>query len=205
MSEKQKLKNSRKCIAKEANNRNISDLLKEAGSGNKQAAEELLLRFKPLILSTIKRHYTGTDWEDMLQSATLSFLEGIKEYDAEKGIPFPAYIKTKLNFDIYNICRKNRNIIFYQLVISNEEQNLLERLEDETVDIQQDYLRKEESAALHKALNKLHPKQRKVIVLHFFENLTLKEIAKEMNISYKTAQRYKAKGMTKLADLLCFR
>ena len=110
-------------------------------------------------------------------------VKGIKKYDAEKGIPFPAYIKTKLNFDIYNLCRKNRSILSCQAVVNDEDQNPLEWLEDESIDIQQDFLRKEEISALHKALNKLQPKYREVIVLHYFKNITLKDIAKEMDIS----------------------
>ncbi|MGI5927959.1 MAG: sigma factor-like helix-turn-helix DNA-binding protein [Thermacetogeniaceae bacterium] len=40
------------------------------------------------------------------------------------------------------------------------------------------------------------------MVLHYFKNITLKDIAKEMDISYKTAQRYKARGLKRLAGLL---
>ena len=180
----------------------INELVNKAKEGSKEAAEELLSRFKPLIFATIKRHYTGSDWEDMLQSAKLSLLEGIKAYDAQKGIPFPAYIKNKLNFDIYNLCRKNRNILSYQITVNNEEQDPLNWLEDERIDIQKQLIRKEEITSLHTALTKLEHKHREVIVLHFFKNVTLKEIAKEMNISYKTAQRYKARGLERLAELL---
>jgi RNA polymerase sigma factor (sigma-70 family) len=190
-------------MPKEQNDKNsvINKLVNQAKEGSRDAAEELISRFKPLIISTIKRHHTGPGWEDMLQSASLSILEGIKAYDAQKGIPFPAYIKTKLNFDIYNLCRKNRNILSYQLTIVDE-QDPLNWLEDETIDIQQHILRKEQITSLHSALAELQPKQREVIVMHFFNNITLKEIAKEMNISYKTAQRYKARGMKRLAELL---
>lgn len=186
----------------EAIRKRINELVQQARAGSREASEELLARFKPLMIATIKRHHTGSDWEDLLQAAALSILEGIQAYDAQKGIPFPAYIKTKLNFDIYNLCRKNRNILSYQLSINNEEQDPLSWLADDTIDIQQQILRKEQTTALHTALAELQPKHRELIVLHFFKNITLKEIAEEMGISYKTAQRYKARGLKRLAELL---
>ncbi len=202
MLKEQDVKSFGKHLVIEQNKKSLEELLIEAKAGSQAAAEVILNRFKPLMLRTIQRHHTGSDWEDLLQSASLSVLEGIKKYDAEKGIPFPAYIKTKLNFDIYNLCRKNRSILSCQAVVNDEDQNPLEWLEDESIDIQQDFLRKEEISALHKALNKLQPKYREVIVLHYFKNITLKDIAKEMDISYKTAQRYKARGLKRLAGLL---
>ena len=39
-----------------------------------------------------------------------SLLEGIRNYDVGRAVPFLAYIKNKLNFDIYNLCRKERNL-----------------------------------------------------------------------------------------------
>jgi RNA polymerase sigma factor (sigma-70 family) len=180
----------------------INNLVQQAKAGSSEAAEQLLSRFKPLIYATIKRHHTGSEWEDMLQSAALFLLEGIKDYDAQTGIPFLAYIKTKLNFDIYNLCRRQRNIMSYHLTIGKDDPDPLSGLVDESADIQLQVLRNEQINALHEALSELQPRHREVIVLYFFKNLTLKEIAKRMGISYKTAQRYKARGMERLAGLL---
>ena len=46
-----------------------------------------------------------------------------------------AHIKTKLNFDIYNLCRGS-NIMSYHLTIGKDDPDPLSGLVDESVDIQ---------------------------------------------------------------------
>lgn len=181
----------------------IRNLVQQAKSGSKEASEELLARFKPLIYATVKRHYTGSDWEDPMQSAALSILEGIQAYDPGTGIPFPAYIKTKLNFDIYNLCRKERNIVSKSLTLHAGDQDPLDFIiDDRAADPQGDIIKNEQTAIIRDALEQLEPKYREVVTLYFFHKLTLKKIAKQMGVSYKTAQRYKEKAVKLLAEIL---
>ena len=45
----------------EAIRKRINELVQQARAGSRAASEELLARFKPLMIATIKRHHTGYD------------------------------------------------------------------------------------------------------------------------------------------------
>jgi RNA polymerase sporulation-specific sigma factor len=188
-------------------NYTYKNLLEEAKAGNQKAQLELLNRLKPLLYSTIKRYAWGLDKEEMLQEASLCVLEGIQQFDEAKGIPFLAYIKTKLKFYIYNQSRKQR--VTYSLNTSantstdgEEGQDFLDLLADHSVDLIGDILCSEQKAAVQAALNQLDPRQRQVILLHYFNRTSLKDIAKQQGVSYKTILRRKNKALAVLADLL---
>lgn len=182
----------------------INYLVQQSKAGSLQASEELLSRLKPLIFATIKRNISNNapDWEDLLQEANLSILEGIRDYDEEKEIPFLAYIKTKLKFNIYNLCRSERTRGSRIIEADKEGQDPLDFIPDDTANPSEELLKKEQTVIIQDALSKLEPKYREVIVLYFFKKLTLKEAAGKMGISCKTVQRYKAKAIDKLAGLM---
>jgi RNA polymerase sporulation-specific sigma factor len=184
--------------------RKINYLVQQAKQGNTEASEELLSLLKSLILATIKRNYFGNGpyWEDLFQEASLSILEGVRNYDEQRGIPFLAYIKTKLKFDIYNLCRSERTLGSRILEYDKEDQDPLDSLIDYTANPQEDLLSKEQTAAIADALNNLDPKQREVVEQFFLQKRTLKEVAITMGISYKTAQRYKTRALEALVKLL---
>ncbi len=182
----------------------INNLVQQSKAGSLEASEELLSRLKPLILATIKRNYfgTGPNWEDLFQEASLSILEGARDYDEQRGIPFLAYIKTKLKFDIYNLCRSERTLGSRILDYNKDDQDPLDFVVDETANPQEDLLTNEQTCAVEDALNILEPKHQEVIKLFFYQNISLKDIAVRMGISYKTAQRYKARALDTLAEFL---
>mgnify|MGYP000270948658 CR=1 FL=1 len=184
----------------------IKQLVSQAREGSTDASRELLSRLQPLILSVIRRHNTGSDREDLLQEAALAILEGIRDYDEAKGIPFLAYIKVKLNFHIYNICRRERKREYHtasgNASGSSDEADLLTLLPDEREDTPAYILKAEQSTAIREALSALDPRHRQVIILYYFNRISLKDIAIKLGISYKTAQRYKARAEKQLSVLL---
>ena len=55
---------------------------------------------------------------------------------------------------------------------------------------------------LHAAINKLPEKQRKRLVLYYFHNLTLEEIAKLEGVSFQTISKSIDLAIKKLAQIL---
>ena len=55
---------------------------------------------------------------------------------------------------------------------------------------------------LYKALSKLNNKEKEIIYLIYFENKTLREIAKLKNVSIKKIFNFKNKILDKLRELL---
>ncbi|HHY83802.1 MAG TPA: sigma-70 family RNA polymerase sigma factor [Clostridiales bacterium] len=192
---------------RERNRIEIVRLVNQAKNGSHHALEKLIARLQPLIYSTIRRHAAGPDWEDLLQEAALVILEGIRDYNETTGIPFLAYIKIKLNFHIYNLCRRQRkkefyNNSFYNISPESNEVDPMDLIVDETNDTLGYVLKREQAAAVKEALESLDLKHRQVIILYHFKKLSLREIAKKLGVSYRTAQRYKAKAEERMAGLL---
>lgn len=181
----------------------FKDLVHEAKAGSQASQMEILDRLKPLIYAVLKRYAWSLDWEEMLQEASLAVLEGIQEFDEARGIPFLAYIKNKLKFGIYNKARKQR--VTYSLntsAIEEDAQDFLDLLMDENADPLGDYLKKEKISAIQSALEQLDPRQKQVICMHFIHGTSLKAIAEQLNVSYKTVLRAKDKALSILEDVL---
>ena len=68
----------------------------------------------------------------------------------------------------------------------------------------QDYSpeKRESAIALEQAMQKLEPDERKIIYLVYFLDLTVREIAGELNMSKSAVQRLKEKAEEKLKNLL---
>jgi RNA polymerase sporulation-specific sigma factor len=184
-------------------NYQFKDLVIKAKAGCQASQMEIMDRLKPLLFSVVKRYAWALDREEMLQEARLAVLEGIREFDEARGIPFLAFIKRKLMFHVYNKARKQR--ISYSLNTSageEETQDFLDLLPDESADPLGDILHKECTSAVQSALDQLDPRQKQVILLHFFQGTSLKSIAEQQSLSYKTILRLKDKALAALKDSL---
>lgn len=75
--------------------------------------------------------------------------------------------------------------------------------EDEQEIIEQQELEKEEfNKKLHKAIDKLTEKQRKVIYMYFWENKTIREIAKELGVYFTTVEESYQSALKKIKKFL---
>lgn len=181
----------------------FKDLVDKAKAGCQDSQMEILNRLKPLIYSILKRYAWSLDREEMLQEANLAVLEGIQEFDEARGIPFLAYIKNRLRFAVYNKARRHR--IFYSLNTSAAEgdsRDFLDLLEDEHADPLGNVLNKENTGKIQSALEQLAPRQKQVICLHYIHRISLKDIARQLNVSYKTVLRAKDKALSTLEEIL---
>ena len=64
--------------------------------GDKEAGEELLLKYMPLIMRASFHNYTACSWEDLRQELILTFLDSAKNYSPIPNVPFAAFIKKKI-------------------------------------------------------------------------------------------------------------
>lgn len=75
--------------------------------------------------------------------------------------------------------------------------------EDEQEIIEQQELEKEEfNKKLHEAIDKLTEKQRKVIYMYFWENKTIREIAKELGVYFTTVEESYQSALKKIKKFL---
>lgn len=69
---------------------------------------------------------------------------------------------------------------------------------DETADIEEQYIKKEEKKALHRAIKQLLPQQQELIRKIYFENKGVVEIAKEEGVSHQAISDRLKKIITSL-------
>lgn len=75
--------------------------------------------------------------------------------------------------------------------------------EDEIELIEQQELEKEEfNKKLHEAIDKLTEKQKKVIYMYFWENKTIREIAKELGVYFTTVEESYQSALKKIKKFL---
>ncbi len=125
--------------------------------------------------------------QDIVSEAFASLWENINTFDIDNKTII-GYIK---------VCVKNRCINYLKHLnhqMDFAEQNLLQTPIYET-DPDSIYTKEEMYKMLYDALEHLPSNYKKVFIESFFGNKTREEIAFEMNISIKTAGRYKQKAL----------
>lgn len=67
-------------------------LVELAQSGDRQATEYLLCRFKQLVLQQVRPYYlTGADNEDLVQEGMIGLYKAIRDFSSEKSRPFSSF------------------------------------------------------------------------------------------------------------------
>lgn len=93
-----------------------------AKTGDKKAMMILIQQYEPL-MRKLTAGETRMDWEDLRQDLILSFLEGVRDFDKEKKVYFPYYIRQKLYW-------KKNHIITGEANRQSREIHCLEEMKD---------------------------------------------------------------------------
>ena len=134
--------------------------------------EEIYREYHDRILSYIMYKVGNReDSEDICSEVFIKIQKNIDKFDQEKG---------SLSRWVYVIAG-NAIIDYYRSHKAQEE--LPEDLPEEG-DIEEDILNRETLSELTEALTKLSDEERKVIVLHYYEGLSLKEIERKTGMTY---------------------
>ena len=85
----------------------LKELITRAKQKNEKAMEELFKKFKPLLKSRAKKYSRyGLEYDDVFQQASLLFILAVYDFEEKRDIPFPGYIKKRLNWGLWVYCRK---------------------------------------------------------------------------------------------------
>lgn len=182
----------------------LEKIVSKALEGDEDSRLQLLEKLRPLILSHSKKYggRQGMD-EDMYQEGILEILEGLKDYDRSKNVPFLGYISLRLRYYYEN--RRRREKTIYSLdknIGGGQDTSFLDFIEDENVKIEDNYLELERNREIFNALNSLTKNQKYIIVQYYFYKKPLKEIAMEKGVHHVTISKTKAAALKKLKKLL---
>lgn len=127
--------------------------------------------------------------EDLTSTVFLKISQKFAEYDESKA-SISTWIYTIANNTVIDFYRTHKvhEEVPEEIAVSGE--------------IDDELLRSEQLSELAGALRKLSERERDIIILHFYHNRTIKEIAAEMNMSYGNVKVVQQKALMKLRGMI---
>jgi RNA polymerase sporulation-specific sigma factor len=169
--------------------------------GIEECKVRLLEMVDPLIKSSIKKYYYGgTDRDDLISEGKLKVLECLDSFDRSKGVYFLGYVKAQLRYLYLNLGKSKEFEVSLNSTIDlgDGKVELLDTLVDESVDVEGDFVKDCEFQNLKEALSGLTDREIQVLKMYYFENMGMKDIAKELDLAYRTVVNTKVNGVEKM-------
>src|SRR6187431_1751408 len=191
-------------MATQHDNSSVSDekLVRAAQQGDMQAFEELVARYRDKIYArAFSMMRSEEDAIDLSQEAWIKAWQRLKQFQGDSSFG------TWMTRVVINLCldqlRKQKRHRVESLEAMNEESGGVERqMPVVTVNPTEGLERQELRARIDKALGQLSQEHRTVLVLHEFEEMEYKEIARVMECSIGTVMSRLFYARRKLAALL---
>lgn len=183
---------------KEYNIPYIASLVVRAQSDDSDAFAELYA-LTYLKIYNYTRHYLRDDFlaQDALQEVYILALKNIKKLND------PSLFIAWLNRIAFNVCydisRKQK-----QESNSSTDPDVMEFMEDSNLSINPEasYQQKDDAKRLNNALEQLPFHEKQVLIMRFYNNMKLEDIANAMGISRSSVKRHLASGQKALKKLL---
>jgi len=138
--------------------------------------------------------------EDLTSNTFFAALRHIGRFKW-KRIPFGAWLYRIATNEVYMYCRKKRPPMI-SLDAPDEKQQLIDSLETADTDVDENLVRLEEYAMLHKAILTLKPKYQTVITLRFFEDKTITQISAITGAREGTVKSQLHRAIEQLREIL---
>ena len=176
----------------------VDKLLEKAREGDKGSTEEIINRLQPLIISSIRKYYNKpNEYEDLVQDGNLKILECIRDYEPSKGVHFLGYVKTMLRY-LYLDKHKHKYHLSLNEVVGDGEVELMDLLVSDDKEPLAQILDREDKKKLLEALNTLTERQKEIVILYYFENMKIEDIAAKLEVSYRTVVNTKTRAIEKM-------
>lgn len=177
----------------------VSGLCLKAKSGDREAMQELLEQYRPLMVHQAKR-WPVYGFEDALQEAHVAVLEAVHVFDPDVGCYFGTFLKQRIRAHLRTWGRRQvrwseRNAVASGQC-SGEDSLPVEEWADAHTHSDQLHIEWEEW------LNGLSPRERLVIVKQIIEGYSLQEIADQESVSRHTVHTWKKRAIKKLRDVV---
>ncbi|MEG1877271.1 MAG: sigma-70 family RNA polymerase sigma factor [Lachnospiraceae bacterium] len=156
-------------------------------------AEQLYENYRVKVERYVNSHvYNKEDVNDIVSEVFVKVLSKMDTYD-EKKAAIGTWIYTITKNTVCDYYRKHGKTI----PCDN-----LEYIGGETVAADENLLREEELAGLAKALEKLSQRERDLLILRFYHEISPIEIAEKMNLSYSNVRYIQSTALRKLRKYL---
>lgn len=160
-------------------------------------SKQIIDSYMPLLIS-MARKFPSFDYNEDIDETRMILVECIPSYDESKGT-FGNFLKNQVR---YHYLDRNKGKIIQSLDDFDQDGNPIVDTISDDYDFESAIVEKEKYKDLYLAICKLSEKDREIIRLKYWEDLSNKEIGDILNISAKTVSNRHSLSLKKLKDLM---
>lgn len=182
----------------------ISDenLIEDYKDGNDEALKEIIFRYTHVLYNFVRRFsFTDEEAEDLLQTIFIKVWKQVHRFDSEQS-SFKTWIFTVARNSIYDELRKKKRMVSLSSLDVTDDEGGYGEHEDQTKDIVTILEHEVTHTRLLDALESLSPQEKTIVLLHFEEDMTFKEIGDIFSTSSNTVKSKYRRALLKLRDIL---
>lgn len=199
------------------NEMNENELIEMAKNGDDEAKMLIINRYKPLVYRFLSQYYSrfsscsSSLREDLIDDGILTILECINTYDNKKA-SFSTHCYYQLRATIQNGLRDTVKGLQHGVTSmdkavnegsEDKEQSMHDLIPDHNVDIEKDYIEKETKNHVWEVAKKVATeKEYKTLQLLLRDDLTRKEMAKQLNTTESAICRQRDRLIKKIQRYL---
>lgn len=168
-------------------------------SGDETALKTLIDRYFPSIYNYISRLVSTEEIDDLVQDTFVRIWRNIKKVDFNKA-SFKTWIFTIARNRVIDYLRKKKTISFSAM--NKKDESFSESIIDESSSIEDEILKTEDVNQLNRALDEIDEIYREILILHYQEDMSFKEIGQLLNKPLNTVKSHHYRAILKLRGAL---
>lgn len=163
-------------------------------NGDNEAFNTLIIRYRKQLVFFVMKYVRSIEIaEDIVQDSFVYMIVNKVNYDFKYS--FRTYIYTIAKSRTLNFLKSNSKVVFMSDVLENNYYN-------ESIDIEEEYIKKEKNENLQKAIKKLKKEYQVVIYLYDFQGFKYKEISEILNQSMSKTKMMIHRAKKRLEKIL---
>lgn len=172
-----------------------TELLQRARSGDQNAFRSIVQRYEPTVAATVRGMLgTGPEAEDVGQETFIRFYRALEKFREDSSLK--TYLtRIAINLSLNALKRRRR---LRDRFVRPEEDNMVEP----SINGENEMDKEEQARMIRKAVEKLDPKHRAVVVLRMMNGYSTKETAELLEVPQGTVLSRLSRGMKRLEEIL---
>ncbi len=170
-------------------------------TGNEEVFKILIDRYTPILYNFVARLTDKDNASDILQETFIKVWKNLKKFDEEKA-SFKTWIFTIAKNTTTDFLRKKKSLIFSDFGKDEEENSFENNIPDEDLLPDEILQRTQDFELLNKTLEKLTINYRTILILHYQEDMTFKEIGEILDKPLNTIKNQHYRAIFELRKML---
>jgi RNA polymerase sporulation-specific sigma factor len=156
--------------------------------------------FENLMKKCIKLYlWDNSYFDDAMQNGRIAMMSCVRNYDVNSPAPFEAYAEKAVIYATRNFACRIKKYTSFDEKLGEEEEPLRDILESD-VDLERDFIKKEEIKELGGAIRKLPERHRELVMDYYFKRINMRKMSEEKNCHYMTVVQAKEQALGRLRN-----